>query len=309
MQKGRNEQETQRLKIKKNGLKNTKKNRGHYVLRLAAENFRSPRAKFITLTFAENLQDLDVANKLFKQFIQRLRRYSKKDFKYIAAIEFQKRGAIHYHMIADLEYIDDEILSKQLWQNGHASIFQVNDSKHAASYCGKYMLKGSVDPRLAGRKSYFTSRNLAKPSEFINKKALACAEAMENMEKKVFCSYSYNSEYNGEIQYTKFFLKDDKQFTAPKVDVKPLVYNSDLYRERDTVLKTNAPVAKKVPVAAVAVEVPSYVQGILDLDFSSGVVLSTQDAERQSQKNHEEMLALIEVALSQTSTHGSPIQG
>ncbi|GAI10009.1 unnamed protein product, partial [marine sediment metagenome] len=43
---------------------------------------------------------MDITNREFKKFIQRLR-YQYGDFKYMAVIEFQDRGAIHYHMISD----------------------------------------------------------------------------------------------------------------------------------------------------------------------------------------------------------------
>lgn len=63
--------------------------------------------KFLTLTFADNLTDIDKANYQFKKFIERLKyRYSSIELKYIAVIEFQKRGAVHYHLLNNLPYID-----------------------------------------------------------------------------------------------------------------------------------------------------------------------------------------------------------
>ncbi|MGM9458151.1 rolling circle replication-associated protein, partial [Lacticaseibacillus rhamnosus] len=73
------------------------------VRRLVLANFDAG-SKFVTFTFAENVKDIDQANREWKKFVQRLRRrYG--DFKYLSVIEFQKRGAVHYHMISDLPYV------------------------------------------------------------------------------------------------------------------------------------------------------------------------------------------------------------
>lgn len=74
---------------------------------------------FITLTFAENITDLDQANNKFHIYTTQIRkRYPA--FRYIGVPEFQKRGAIHYHLmtnlVSGLEYVlyDDllEVKSK-----------------------------------------------------------------------------------------------------------------------------------------------------------------------------------------------------
>ena len=58
---------------------------------------------FITLTFADNIQDLFIANAEFTLFIKRLNYYvfkqKKSILKYLVVPEFQKRGAVHYHII------------------------------------------------------------------------------------------------------------------------------------------------------------------------------------------------------------------
>jgi hypothetical protein len=59
---------------------------------------------FTTLTFRENLHNIKEANYEFLKFIKRVK-YKFGDFKYLAVIEFQDRGAIHYHMISDFRYI------------------------------------------------------------------------------------------------------------------------------------------------------------------------------------------------------------
>ena len=92
--------------------------------RLITANF-DEHSKFITLTFKENLTDVKKANYEYMKFIQRLR-YRYGDFKYIAVIEFQKRGAVHYHMISNLPYIDNSKLC-EIWGQGFVKI---NDIRH-----------------------------------------------------------------------------------------------------------------------------------------------------------------------------------
>lgn len=67
---------------------------------------------FITLTFADNIKDIKEANKkihIWCTYIKRL----KNDFKYIGVPEFQKRGAVHYHFLTNINYNDFSLLSKE----------------------------------------------------------------------------------------------------------------------------------------------------------------------------------------------------
>ena len=71
--------------------------------RLALMNF-SEKDTFMTLTFAENIQDVQYADNEFKKFMKRFNyKYNRKS-KFLAVREFQKRGAIHYHLLIDWKY-------------------------------------------------------------------------------------------------------------------------------------------------------------------------------------------------------------
>ena len=72
----------------------------NHIRRLTLSNFSS-KDKFLTLTFADNIEDIEYANNEFKKFIKRLKRKYPR-FRYISVIEFQKRGAIHYHCLVNL---------------------------------------------------------------------------------------------------------------------------------------------------------------------------------------------------------------
>ncbi|MGU9287880.1 rolling circle replication-associated protein, partial [Clostridium perfringens] len=65
--------------------------------RLINTNFKRGSSRFITLTFKDNVQDLKYSNYEFKKFVKRFEYYLGYKVQYTVVIEFQKRGAIHYH--------------------------------------------------------------------------------------------------------------------------------------------------------------------------------------------------------------------
>ena len=145
--------------------------------RLAKSNIKDWET-FITLTFAENVTDVTFANKKFRYFIDKVRRV-KKDFKYLCIPEFQKRGAVHYHMLCNININDSTLLYVQednkkfkhikYWNDGFSSIeVMTGESKKVVGYISKYMTK-DIDNRLFGKHRYFYSQNLITPKEsYIN---------------------------------------------------------------------------------------------------------------------------------------------
>lgn len=139
--------------------------------RLAKANMKDWET-FITLTFEENITDVQKANKQFRYFIDKIRRV-KKDFKYLCITEFQKRGAIHYHLLTNININDDTLMYTQndnknfrhvkYWHNGFNSVeILKGDAKKVIGYISKYMTK-DIDDRLFSKHRYFYSQNLIKP--------------------------------------------------------------------------------------------------------------------------------------------------
>lgn len=164
--------------------------------------------KFITLTFADNITDIKTANREFKIFIQRLNYYLKKhnhsNLKYVAVIEFQKRGAIHYHFLCNAPYIENKVL-KELWKNGFVRINKIDNVDNVGAYVTKYMSKDLNDKRLQGKKCYLTSKHLEKPIETIDKEIID--ELLPSIEIKREYKRNYTTEYNGDVVYTQYVLK------------------------------------------------------------------------------------------------------
>jgi hypothetical protein len=159
--------------------------------------------KFLTLTFKDNVKDIDYANLRFKLFIEKLRR-KRSFFKYIAVIEFQKRGAVHYHLLCNLQYIKAKDIEK-LWGNGFIKINRISHLENVGSYIAKYMNKNAFDVRLNGRKAYFTSRNINRPIEVVDNSLAKKIIKMYNLEKtKPVKNYSFQNDYVGNVKYSLF---------------------------------------------------------------------------------------------------------
>ena len=103
------------------------------------------KSTFLTLTFKENLQDIETANREFTLFIKRLKRYLKnQQLKYIATWELQQRGAIHYHLVLfSVPYIKNDKLS-EIWGNGFIKINKIKETvknEAVGVYITKYFVK------------------------------------------------------------------------------------------------------------------------------------------------------------------------
>jgi len=143
------------------------------IRRLIESNYRAYGFEpvFLTLTFKENITDVDIANSYFHDFIKRLDYRFGKHFRYLAIVEFQKRGAVHYHCIffnmgTDIEQRErSERIIAGIWGLGFVDIERVRHAKVVSAYVCKYLNKALHDVRLRGRKAYFTSRALFRPVE------------------------------------------------------------------------------------------------------------------------------------------------
>ena len=150
--------------------------------RLIDANFNS-KTSFLTLTTKENITNRDEFNNMFKLFINSFNytvfHTKKRELKYVAVLEKQKRGAWHAHLLMfGVPYVEHSELLR-LWKHGAVRINKLNDldsSSNAGRYISKYFTKG-MDQNLLesfGKKSYLASRNLKKIDEtkFFSKEEL-----------------------------------------------------------------------------------------------------------------------------------------
>lgn len=194
----------------------TRKNR---VRQLVATNF-DKGSKFHTFTFADtedfDVRDVQQCNAEFRKFILRLRRRYK-GFNYIAVIEFQDRngrGAVHYHMISDLPFIEHSKMM-ELWGLGGVRVNRIKHVDNVGAYVVKYMVKDIQDERLRGEQAYLRSRGLQEPIEVCSWR-LEDKEVLDdvsNLLKEKSPSYysEYESEHAGLIKYYQYNMNSNKK--------------------------------------------------------------------------------------------------
>ena len=167
-------------------------------------------SKFITLTFKENLTDVDVAKYKFKKFIEKINRRRLKEFKdklkYLYVIEFQKRGSIHFHCVFfNQGYIKNDELFK-IWKHGFTKINKIDNVDNVGAYVVKYLDKEIQDSRLIGKDLYGRSKgNLIEP--LVIKRPQEVRRLFEVYKNKICYENTYNSDYNGNIKYFQVNLK------------------------------------------------------------------------------------------------------
>lgn len=202
---------------RKQVLQRAKKNLRRLINANVGQYGKEFTAKFLTLTFKDNVKDLDKANYEFKKFIQRLNYYcfgvKKNNLKYTCVVEFQKRGAIHYHVIIyNMPYVKANDISN-VWGNGFIKINRIDDIDNVGAYVSEYLGEAEKgqghdieDDRLKGKKSYFSSRGLYKPIEITDKKIVETVAAALPIENLTYTA-DFENEHLGNITYKQYNLK------------------------------------------------------------------------------------------------------
>jgi len=165
-------------------------------------------SKFLTLTYSDNQVDLKQAKTDFKRFIERLKRNYKLVPSYVYVTEFQKRGAVHFHVIFNnLPYIPSKELSR-LWGHGFIKINRITKVDNVGAYICKYMTKSVDDERLQNSDLYGRSRGLKEPIEVDGQKEIQLLQELYS-DNEVYNS-SYDSQHFGRVSYTQYNLLRNK---------------------------------------------------------------------------------------------------
>lgn len=123
-----------------------------------------------TLTYAENMEDRTRAVRDFKTFVQRLNYRARTPtipkVPYVAVMERQKRGAIHFHFATSV-YIDVHML-EAAWGHGFVKVEKHSGELDKVSgYLSKYLKKEMEKQDINGEKQklYFNSKGLKRPAK------------------------------------------------------------------------------------------------------------------------------------------------
>lgn len=194
--------------------------------------------KFVTLTFKDNKTDVKECNRLFKQFIKRLNRYIRKtvgddayNIQYVSVIEFQERGAVHYHAIFfNCPYIDFHTFL-EIWKYGGGWLEAISNKntrqleKKNSNSCHdsimdigayltktmEYMTKAENDERLKGQKCYLVTKGLKKSQvieeekERYKKRVTDLADSLPI--KNMTYTKNYQCDYLGKITHDEYNRK------------------------------------------------------------------------------------------------------
>jgi hypothetical protein len=201
----------------KQDSKNKEENREKHIIEIKKAirrqintNYVKGQARFITLTFKDNLQDLTEAHKQYKQFIRRFTRVLGKKPLYTAVIEFQKRKAIHYHIVFyNLPDKLDLTVMRSIWTEytgGSINVKRITHVDNVGAYVTAYL---SVDAdKLIGRKSYLNSKGLKQPEEIKKGGIVGDLSPYITPESRVKFSKTFTIESTkNQVHYTQIITK------------------------------------------------------------------------------------------------------
>jgi len=123
----------------------------------------------ITLTIHDAEIDIGDAYKAYTRFAFYFRRKYGQTVSLIAVPEFQKRGAVHFHILVfnwPYEAYKNERRTREvasLWPYGFVDVKRTDGNERLSSYLAKYMSKAMSDYRLIGKRAYSASRNVVRP--------------------------------------------------------------------------------------------------------------------------------------------------
>jgi len=150
---------------------NAERTRKTFIRIVRSNLSRDERPTLITLTMRD-IVSIDVAYSCLTAFHNNLRAKFGKGFRYVAVPEFQKRGAVHFHILywgLPVEVIEHERTNRtiqNIWALGYVDCLLTDGSQKLAGYLAKYMSKSMQDDRIAGQKAYACSRNVLRPMSF-----------------------------------------------------------------------------------------------------------------------------------------------
>lgn len=208
--------------IRKDNLTRTRNTLIDYAS-MNVERFKS----FVTLTFAENIIDVTYANRCLNTYLTQVRRYCKKhdmELFYLGVPEFQKRGAVHYHIMMNIEAGSfllpvqkgkENMYDVRYWNHGFTSVLDFNKTDEGFNpvlYMIKYLYK-DIDDRLFGHKKVLKSHNLVKPDVVkLEENSTVYQTAIAYMEEKGYLDvpvsiYDYKPKDIEEDKFKKPFIQ------------------------------------------------------------------------------------------------------
>jgi len=189
---------------------NIKRIRREFVRLVRANLDTRGSPTFVTLTFV-GLVGIERAWRCFHSYNRRLRRACGRDIVYIAVVEFQRRGSVHFHVLYwGLDnYVKNERNTRfiqHLWGYGFIDCFFTDGSPKLAGYTAKYMSKAVFDSRLCGRRAYNTSRNVLRSVRTSLKVARSFLDELVGVDNLPCRTSVYDTMWLGRCHYKQYNL-------------------------------------------------------------------------------------------------------
>lgn len=158
----------------------------------------SKHDKFITLTFRDennfDIDDLKTCNKRKERYIAKLLAI-KSDLKYVVVPEYQKRGAVHYHIICNLPFTPKKKFH-DLWVYGISHIRGVADIRKAYTYLSKYISKGFKNPDYYRKRRFYVSNSCNRPKAVYEEAASDLERSVETLGVRPMVEYIAPSPFD-----------------------------------------------------------------------------------------------------------------
>lgn len=150
------------------------------IIRLV--NCNSDLTTFITLTYKDNMQDLTRSKKDLAGCIRKMAKFWP-DLKYLYVLEYQSRGAIHYHMLCNIpvpvktakpkhikpqEQKDlENYFHRIFWPHGFVDVRDLSQegNTNVGLYVSVYLVEDLYKLDLQGNRCYAYSKNMERPKE------------------------------------------------------------------------------------------------------------------------------------------------
>lgn len=215
------------------------------IFELVNTNFVQGKSSFLTITFKENITDYELAMYYWKLFKQKVEYKLELKLKYCGVVEFQERGAIHFHIcLFNVPFIEQQTLYN-IWNSvvsGGVNIKGIkgNECDNVGAYMTYYMNKdlknGFGKEEYKCKKRYFYSKNLLKPSisYLFTQKAdeLACySNLVESLNDYV--TFEYKSEFK-KVDYKENIYTDMETGEIKKELIENIIVEQELQYKQIT---------------------------------------------------------------------------
>lgn len=160
----------------------------------------------VTLTM-RSVVEIPEASKCYTRFAQRLKKNHGPSIRYIGVPEFQKRGAVHYHIL--IWGLPDNVIQNErhtrylqnCWGYGYVDCKATDGSPKLAGYLAKYMSKSMSDVRLLGKRAYNASANVLRPVLFKTAVVADYTKMIWGVDKEVLTDKEFGTEWLGRCRY------------------------------------------------------------------------------------------------------------